>query len=181
SWWRLSWETTSSTGRASTPCCRAACATSTVACSSAIRSTIRRGTESVRPTGKASSSPSRRNRGSPAAIGSSRASTSMTTTWWTSPRTSAPSRVVNWRSPTSTPPTSSRGARLVELGRGFAWLDTGTPASLLAAGQYVRTLEERQGVRVACVEEIALRMGYIDAEYGDYVQTIAAEVEEETS
>ena len=85
-------------------------------------------------------------------------------------------------------------ARLVELGRGFAWLDTGTPASLLAAGQYVRTLEERQGVRVACVEEIALRMGYIDAEacarlgadlagseYGDYVQTIAAEVEEETS
>lgn len=60
-------------------------------------------------------------------------------------------------------------------------MDTGTPASLLAAGQYVRTLEERQGVRVACVEEIALRMGYIDAEYGDYVQTIAAEVEEETS
>ncbi|GAA3050838.1 glucose-1-phosphate thymidylyltransferase RfbA [Streptomyces glomeratus] len=79
-------------------------------------------------------------------------------------------------------------ARLVELGRGFAWLDTGTPESLLQAGQYVRTLEERQGVRIACIEEIALRMGFIDADscyrlgerlsnsgYGKYVMAIAAE------
>ncbi|GGS59355.1 glucose-1-phosphate thymidylyltransferase [Planobispora rosea] len=77
-------------------------------------------------------------------------------------------------------------ARLVNLGRGFAWLDTGTPESLLQAGQYVRTLEERQAVRIACVEEVALRMGFIDAEacyrlgvelgkssYGQYVMTIA--------
>ncbi|MBX7469296.1 glucose-1-phosphate thymidylyltransferase RfbA [Streptomyces sp. NPDC059095] len=54
-------------------------------------------------------------------------------------------------------------ARLVDLGRGFAWLDTGTPDSLLQAGQYVQVLEQRQGVRIACVEEIAMRMGYIDA------------------
>jgi len=55
-------------------------------------------------------------------------------------------------------------ARVVDLGRGFAWLDTGTHASLLDAGQYVRTLEERQGVQIACLEEIALRMGLITAE-----------------
>ncbi|MFI2346126.1 glucose-1-phosphate thymidylyltransferase RfbA [Streptomyces sp. NPDC019443] len=80
-------------------------------------------------------------------------------------------------------------ARLVNLGRGFAWLDTGTPASLLQAGQYVGTLEERQGVRIACVEEVALRMGYIDTEdcyrlgaqlgksgYGEYVMAIAQEL-----
>ncbi|WP_433281406.1 glucose-1-phosphate thymidylyltransferase RfbA [Micromonospora sp. CA-244673] len=84
----------------------------------------------------------------------------------------------------------SRGlARLVDLGRGFAWLDTGTPEALLQAGQYVRTLEERQGVRIACLEEIALRMGFIDAEachalgatmansnYGRYVMSIAREL-----
>jgi glucose-1-phosphate thymidylyltransferase len=52
-------------------------------------------------------------------------------------------------------------ARLVELGRGFAWLDTGTHASLLDAGQFVQTLEDRQGVRIACLEEIAMRMGFI--------------------
>ncbi|KKK05116.1 glucose-1-phosphate thymidylyltransferase RfbA [Micromonospora sp. HK10] len=80
-------------------------------------------------------------------------------------------------------------ARLVDLGRGFAWLDTGTPEALLQAGQYVRTLEERQGVRIACLEEIALRMGFIDAEachalgatmanstYGRYVMSIAREL-----
>jgi glucose-1-phosphate thymidylyltransferase len=79
-------------------------------------------------------------------------------------------------------------AKLVELGRGFAWLDTGTHDSLLQAGQYVQTLEHRQGVRIACLEEIALRMGYIDAEachalgaalaksgYGQYVMSVAAE------
>ncbi|QXE38294.1 glucose-1-phosphate thymidylyltransferase RfbA [Streptomyces sp. GMY02] len=80
-------------------------------------------------------------------------------------------------------------ARLVNLGRGFAWLDTGTPHSLLQAGQYVGTLEERQGVRIACVEEVALRMGYIDSDecyglgarlgksrYGEYVMAIAREL-----
>ena len=55
-------------------------------------------------------------------------------------------------------------ATLVDLGRGFAWLDTGTHDSLLEAGQYVQVLEHRQGVRIACLEEIALRMGFIDAD-----------------
>jgi len=77
-------------------------------------------------------------------------------------------------------------ARLVNLGRGTAWLDTGTHDSLLAAGQFVQVLEHRQGVRIACLEEIALHMGYIDAEhtyalgarlaksgYGEYVMQVA--------
>ncbi|MCZ9354774.1 glucose-1-phosphate thymidylyltransferase RfbA [Streptomyces mutabilis] len=84
----------------------------------------------------------------------------------------------------------SRGrARLVHLGRGFAWLDAGTPESLLQAGHYVCTLQERQGVRIACLEEIALRMGFITADachrlgsriahsaYGRYVMAIAEEI-----
>ena len=49
------------------------------------------------------------------------------------------------------------------LGRGFAWLDTGTHDSLLEAANYVRTIQSCQGLRVACVEEIAWRMGFIDA------------------
>lgn len=77
-------------------------------------------------------------------------------------------------------------ARIVNLGRGFAWLDTGTHESLLAAGEYVRTLEERQGIRIACLEEVALRMGFIGADqcyrlgeqlgrtaYGRYVMDVA--------
>ncbi|MFD4376791.1 glucose-1-phosphate thymidylyltransferase RfbA [Streptomyces sp. NPDC058486] len=80
-------------------------------------------------------------------------------------------------------------AELVPFGRGFAWLDAGTPESLLQAGQYVQTMEDRQGVRIACLEEIALRMGFIDAEachrlgvrlsrsgYGSYVMSVAAEL-----
>ena len=80
-------------------------------------------------------------------------------------------------------------ARLVDLGRGFAWLDTGTHDSLLEAGQYVQILEHRQGIRIACVEEVALRMGFIDADaclalgarqarsgYGEYVMAVAKAV-----
>ena len=82
-------------------------------------------------------------------------------------------------------------ARLVDLGRGMAWLDTGTHDSLLEAGQFVQVLEHRQGVRIACLEEIALRMGFIDAEqayrlgealgksgYGRYVMEVARMVAE---
>jgi glucose-1-phosphate thymidylyltransferase len=48
------------------------------------------------------------------------------------------------------------------LGRGAAWLDTGTHDNLLAASQFIQTIEKRQGLKVACPEEIAYRMGYID-------------------
>jgi glucose-1-phosphate thymidylyltransferase len=81
-------------------------------------------------------------------------------------------------------------ARLVDLGRGLAWLDTGTHDSLLAAAQYVQVLEHRQGVRIACIEEVALRMGFIDAQacyrlgeqqastgYGQYVMDVARSFE----
>lgn len=48
------------------------------------------------------------------------------------------------------------------LGRGFAWLDTGTHRSLMQASQYVQTIEENQGIKIACLEEIAYKMGYLD-------------------
>ena len=56
------------------------------------------------------------------------------------------------------------------MGRGFAWLDTGTHASLVDATLFVRTIEERQGLKISCVEEIAYRMGYIT---GDDLRTLA--------
>lgn len=77
-------------------------------------------------------------------------------------------------------------AGLTELGRGFAWLDMGTPESLLNAGQYVQLLEQRQGERIACIEEVALHKGFITPQqcrrlgeemagtaYGAYVRAIA--------
>ena len=52
--------------------------------------------------------------------------------------------------------------QVARLGRGYAWFDTGTHEDLLAAGEYVRTIEMRQGLKIACVEEVAYHMGYID-------------------
>jgi glucose-1-phosphate thymidylyltransferase len=52
--------------------------------------------------------------------------------------------------------------QVARMGRGFAWFDTGTHQDLLDAGEYVRTIEMRQGLKVACVEEVAYHMGYID-------------------
>jgi glucose-1-phosphate thymidylyltransferase len=80
-----------------------------------------------------------------------------------------------------------KGELHVELmGRGFAWLDTGTPDSLLEASEFVATLERRQGFRIACPEEVAFHMGFIDAirleelgkalgrsDYGKYLLAIA--------
>ena len=80
----------------------------------------------------------------------------------------------------------SMGELTVELlGRGAAWLDTGTHDNLLAASQFIQTIEKRQGLKVACPEEIAFRMGYIDKEqlislakpllksgYGEYLMNI---------
>jgi len=50
------------------------------------------------------------------------------------------------------------------LGRGFAWLDTGTPESMIDAGNFIKIIEERQGYKISCIEEIAYYMGYIDLE-----------------
>ncbi len=78
--------------------------------------------------------------------------------------------------------------RVETLGRGFAWLDTGTHDSLLEAGSFVETLEKRQGLKISCVEEIAWRKGFIDDAqmktlgeelskngYGEYILRLLAE------
>ena len=83
----------------------------------------------------------------------------------------------------------SQGSLQVEvMAQGTAWLDTGTHQSLLDAGNFIRVIEERQGLKVACLEEIAYRLGYIDAEevlalaaplkksgYGTYLETIVGD------
>ena len=67
-----------------------------------------------------------------------------------------------------------RGDLRVELlGRGFCWLDTGTPVSLQQAASYVQTIQDRQGMKIACVEEIAFRLNYIDR---DRLYNLAAEM-----
>jgi glucose-1-phosphate thymidylyltransferase len=81
--------------------------------------------------------------------------------------------------------------RVELLGRGFAWLDTGTHDSLLQASNFVQTIEERQGLKIACLEEIAFHSGWIDADqlrrlgremeknaYGRYLLQLADEAEE---
>lgn len=81
-----------------------------------------------------------------------------------------------------------RGKLSVEImGRGFAWLDTGTPDSLIEAAEFVRTLEKRQGFKIACPEEVAYEKGFIDlsqldrcaehygkSDYGRYLRTVVA-------
>jgi glucose-1-phosphate thymidylyltransferase len=76
--------------------------------------------------------------------------------------------------------------RVERFGRGFAWLDTGTPESLVQAANFVETIESRQGLKIACLEEIAWRKGFIDAAqldrlaseyrnaYGDYLRALLA-------
>ena len=56
-----------------------------------------------------------------------------------------------------------KALRVEKMGRGIAWLDTGTHETLMQAANFIETIEERQGLKVACIEEIAFRMGYIDA------------------
>ena len=77
--------------------------------------------------------------------------------------------------------------RVQLLGRGFAWLDTGTHESLVQASQFMQTIEERQGLKIACLEEVAFLKGFIDAgqleslghklpnEYGRYLLDRLAE------
>ena len=80
---------------------------------------------------------------------------------------------------------NNKTLKVERLGRGFAWLDTGTHESLLQASEFVRTIEERQGLKIACIEEIAFNKGYINDEqlsqlaqpllksgYGNYLMSL---------
>ena len=79
--------------------------------------------------------------------------------------------------------------RVERFSRGFAWLDTGTTTSLIQAANYVETIESRQGLKVACIEEVAYRMGFISADqlavlagklpndYGTYLKMVLEEPE----
>ena len=80
--------------------------------------------------------------------------------------------------------------KVIKLGRGIAWLDTGTHESMLDAGEFIATIEKRQGQKIACIEEIAYRMGYLDRKqmqnvlenmgqnsYRDYLEAIVNEVD----
>ena len=60
------------------------------------------------------------------------------------------------------------------LGRGFAWLDTGTHDAMHEASNYVETIEKRQGLKISCIEEIAYRLGYIDS---DQLAVLGTEME----
>jgi len=81
-----------------------------------------------------------------------------------------------------------KALRVELLGRGFAWLDTGTHESLLEAGEFIATIEKRQALKVSCIEEIAYRQGFIDkaqlrrladalskSSYGEYLQRLVEE------
>ena len=84
----------------------------------------------------------------------------------------------------------ARGSlHVTRLGRGFAWLDTGTHESLHDASSYVRTIERRQGLKIMCLEEIGLELGYLDSDqvrdradqlgntdYANYLRRRASEV-----
>jgi glucose-1-phosphate thymidylyltransferase len=74
--------------------------------------------------------------------------------------------------------------RVQSCGRGFAWLDTGTPESLIQAANFVEIVETRQGMKIGCIEEVAFRMGFISGDqlvhhasklknaYGDYLRSL---------
>lgn len=84
---------------------------------------------------------------------------------------------------------ANNALNVVRLGRGYAWLDTGTPISLLEASEFVHAIEKRQGQKIACLEEIAYRMGWISkleiekaaqnytkSEYGEYLRLVITDI-----
>ena len=83
--------------------------------------------------------------------------------------------------------------KVIKLGRGIAWLDTGTHESMLDAGEFIATIEKRQGQKIACIEEIAYRLRYLDRKqmqkvldnmgqnaYRDYLEAIVNEVDDDS-
>ena len=87
----------------------------------------------------------------------------------------------------------ARKLQVTKLGRGTAWLDTGTPETLLQASNFIHTIEERQGLKIACLEEIAYTMGYINfiqfknlsesyekSSYGDYLRNLLKKESQES-